>query len=281
MKMNFDIEKLKTILINFYNLTHVRFVIYDDEFNKILAYPEDSCNFCRIIKSNPESKEKCRKNDISACEICQETGTLYMYKCHCGLVEVVAPIKMNDIIIGYIMFGQICEKGTDKTDILNYAVNFSRDNPDLEQAVKKLVCKSEKQIKAAANILEICTCYLWLYELIRIDSENPILSISGYIDMNLSEDLSVEHLCSVFGINRSRLYDIFKNYYGIGVATYIRKKRIEHAKECFRQGITSVRKVSSMSGFMDCNYFSKIFKNETGVTPKEYKNNLINNDGNF
>ena len=56
LKMNFESEKLREILINFYNLTHVRFSMYDDEFNKIVAFPEESCDFCTMMKSNAESK---------------------------------------------------------------------------------------------------------------------------------------------------------------------------------------------------------------------------------
>ena len=72
MTINFDKEKLNSILIDFYNLTHVRFVIYDNKFNKILAYPEENCTLCSIVKSNSLSKEKCKKDDISACEICKK-----------------------------------------------------------------------------------------------------------------------------------------------------------------------------------------------------------------
>jgi len=273
MKMNFkfDKEKLKTILVNLYELTSVRFALYDDDFTKILAYPEESCEFCSIIKSNPVSRAKCRENDVSACKICRQTGMLYMYKCHCGLAEVVAPIKMNDVIIGYIMFGQICENNEGKAEILKYALGYGENKAKLKAAADKLVCKTENQIKAAAGILEICACYLWLYDIIKVDNGNLIIHLTNYINTNLKSDLSVEHLCSAMGISRSRLYEISHKYYSMSIGDYIRKKRIEKAKQCLSSDDMSVAEAAKESGITDANYFSKVFKSEMGMSPLEFK----------
>ena len=270
MKIKFEKEKLKQILINFYNLTGMRFVIFDEDFNKILAYPEESCDFCRLIK-NTSAKSKCKQNDRTGCEKCKNENKLYIYKCHAGLIEAAAPIKMNDMTIAYIMFGQICEKGQDKEEILNYASQFIKNNTLLFEYVKKIKSKTEKQITAAANLMEICTCYLCLADLIKIDSENQIFYISNYINSNISGDLSVENLCSVFGISRCRLYELSHKYFGMSIAKYIRKKRIERACQYMKNKDCSIGDAADAAGFFDYNYFSKVFKSQTGMTPGTYK----------
>ncbi len=273
MKIKFEIEKLKQILINFYNLTGMRFVIFDENFNKILAYPEESCDFCRLIK-NTSAKSKCKLNDRTGCEICKKDNKLYIYKCHAGLIEAAAPIKMNDMTIAYIMFGQICEKGHDRSQILGYASQYTDKTELLTDYVKKIKSKTEKQITAAANLMEICTCYLCLAELIKIDAENLIFYLSNYINSNISSNLSVEHLCSVFGISRCRLYELSHKYYGMSIAKYIRKKRIERACQCMKNKGYSIGAAADATGFFDYNYFSKVFKAETGMTPGAYKKTL-------
>ena len=85
MAIHFDIEKLKDILVSFNNLTNIRFVIFDENFNRILAYPEQSCDFCSAIKRTP-AKALCRADDKTACEICKKTNDIYRYKCHAGLI---------------------------------------------------------------------------------------------------------------------------------------------------------------------------------------------------
>ena len=110
-----------------------------------------------------------------------------------------------------------------QSQIYEYAKKFVNDEITLRNSVDNIINKTETQIKSAANILEICTCYLCLYNLIRIDDDNLITGLSDYINTNLTKDLSVEHLCSAMKISRSRLYEISHKYYKMSIAKYIRK----------------------------------------------------------
>lgn len=274
MAISFNTDKLKEILVNFNNLTNMRFVIFDENFTRILAYPEESCDFCTAIK-NTDARAKCRFDDKAACEICKKTNDIYQYKCHAGLIEGVAPIKMNDIIIGYIMFGQICEKGFDRSKISEYGGKYIKDKEFLEAAVKKIVSKSRKQVKAAAEIMNICACYLRTSDIIRPDSEDIIVPLTNYINSNITDNISVDDLCSLFGLSRCKLYEISHKYYGMSIAKYIRKKKVEIAIQSFHQKECSVSEAANSAGFYDYNYFSKVFKAETGKTPSEYKKDIL------
>ena len=273
MAISFDNDKLREILVNFNNLTNIRFVIFDENFNRILAYPEKSCDFCAAIKSTP-AKSLCRADDKAACEICKKTNDIYRYKCHAGLIEVVAPIKMNDIVIGYIMFGQICDKGFDKTKISDYAKDFIKDKELLDSSVKKIISKSRRQVDAAAEIMNICVRYLHASDIIRSDNENIIVPLTNYIESNITGNISVDELCSLFSLSRCKLYEISHKYYGMSIAKYIRKKKVEIAIENFRQNDCSVSEAAASAGFYDYNYFSKVFKAETGKTPSEFKREM-------
>ena len=274
MKLKLELEKLKDLLSNFYKLTKVRFVIFDEDFNKIIGYPEESCNFCALVKSIPELKEKWRNNDKTGCKRFLETNTLNIYPCHVGLTEVVAPIKMNDITLGYIMFGQILEKGQNKNEILNYLSKYKKDISEFEKALIKLSAKSKEQIEAIAKIMEVCTCYLWIAELIKIDEGNLIYHLSNYIYNNIREDLSVERLCEIFNISRSKLYNISHQYFGMSIAKYIRRKRVEIAAKLLKEKECKVNEAADAAGFYDYNYFSKIFKSEMGISPGKFKSKI-------
>ena len=271
MKLKLEQEKLNKILMDFYTLSHVRIVVYDSEFVRIAAYPEKSCDFCTLIKQNPISKQLCRKDETTSCKICSELNSLYIYKCHAGLIEAVAPIKMNDLIIGYIMFGQLRHKESTQTDILSYAAQYIENENQLNKAFSKLKIRENKQIEAIANIMQACTNYLWIAELIKLDSNNMIYLLTDYIDQNICDDLSVDTLCSVLGVSRVKLYEMAHKYYGISIAKYIRKKRITLAAKYLTEYNYSISEAAEISGFYDYNYFSKIFKKETGATPTEYK----------
>ena len=46
MNITFDVEKLREMLENFYTLTKIRIVIFDDAFDQVMSVPDDDCGFC-------------------------------------------------------------------------------------------------------------------------------------------------------------------------------------------------------------------------------------------
>lgn len=274
LKLKVDAVKLSELLEIFYNVAKVRTVILDDEFNKITAYPDSSCMFCTLMKQNSESKAMCKSNDKNACAECKKTDKLCIYKCHAGLFEAAAPIKLNGITLGYIMLGQVLEQGTDTEQLSDYATKFVDDETLVTKAIKKLHQKSAQQIESLAKLMEIATCYLEITKLIQIDEDNIIFHLSNYINDNIRSDLSVEAILTRFKISRSQLYEISHKYFGMSIAKYIRHKRVLVAAELLCKKHLRVNEVAAGAGFDDYNYFSKIFKKEMGMTPSEYKKQL-------
>lgn len=95
-----------------------------------------------------------------------------------------------------------------------------------------------------------------------------------YIDRHLSEDISLEAISEVVNTNPSYLSRVFKKECGETLTEYTSRRRIEKAKELLLQPDQLVYQVSKLVGFNDPAYFSTIFKKYTGVSPKEYKNQL-------
>ena len=270
MNISFDADKLYETMTNFYNLTKIRIVFFDDNFNKILSVPQYDCEFCTAFMENPTLGKHCISCDENARSVCRKTSSIYIYTCHAGLTEAIFPLKFNGIILGYIMLGQIIdksEKKKKKDEILSYAYQYI--DKDLDEAYSKLTTKSKKQINAAANIMEACACYLWVSRLVQVNEDSLAVLISRYIDRNLTSDLSVDALCSHFHISRNKLYKISHDTYGISVAAYVRKKRVSKAASLLKSGYT-VADAAISSGFEDYNYFSEIFKKETGIIPSKY-----------
>ncbi len=270
MNISIDNERLLAILKDFYTLSHVRTVIYDSDFKRVAAYPEHSSDFCALLKQNPDFKSKCRQNEKDACKICNDRNSLYIYRCHAGLIEAVSPIKMNDMILGYIMFGQVIHKNSDTDGILSYSLPYAYDSDALNKAFSKLKVRGDKQINAISTIMQASASYLLISELIKIDSGNHIYLLTDYINENLTGDLSVDALCSLLNVSRIKLYEISNEYYGMPISKYIRKKRVSVAAKLLEDG-SSVQAAAKSVGVFDSNYFSKVFKRETGLMPTEYK----------
>ncbi len=67
---------------------------------------------------------------------------------------------------------------------------------------------------------------------------------------------------------------VFKKQTGLTIGQYLLEVRVENAKQKMRDPQLKFYQVSEMVGYEDANYFAKIFKKKTGVTPTEYKESL-------
>ena len=57
--------------------------------------------------------------------------------------------------------------------------------------------------------------------------------------------------------------------------SYIEGKRMEKAKEYLKNNVWTVTEIAIETGYSDSNYFSKVFKKYTGVSPKQYRERAL------
>ena len=273
MAILYNTEEMKSMLESLYHLSNIRIVVYNNKFEKIDEVPDHDCNFCSLIRKDKNALERCLASDRYACEKCREQNAPYSYTCHAGLTETVAPIQHKNIVIGYLMFGQVLQQ-TDKAlyweEIHKRCKGYDVDMEDLYAAYCEKQPVTQEQIYAAARLLEACAGNMWLQRYISLKKDDLLFQICDYITNHLEEDLSVPALCKRFNSSRSRLYRIIYKYSGCGIGQFIRRLRVERAKELLSADV-SVSEVANRVGYTDYNYFIKVFKRETGITPVLYK----------
>lgn len=67
------------------------------------------------------------------------------------------------------------------------------------------------------------------------------------------------------------LSKLFKESENVNYIDYVNNLRIEYAKKQLMETEKSIKEICMESGYGDPNYFSRIFKKWTGVTPTEYR----------
>jgi len=272
--LNLNIQKLLELMKDFHLLTGIRIVIFDNEYNEVLSYPEAHCDFCSIMHGNIETKKKCIESNERSFQKCRKTETLEIYHCHAGLVEATAPLIDNNVVIGYIMFGQIADYESKeemiqkiRTVIEHYNLTVPLEGPDIYNITQK----TSEQILAAAKILEACTFYVLLTDMVSLRRQNFMNNVNTFLMEHLSEDLSIERLMDEFQISRNKLYDSTSSYLGIGIAEHIRNLRINEAKRLLIETALPIHVISDKVGFNDYNYFCRIFKKMVGTPAKQYR----------
>lgn len=67
------------------------------------------------------------------------------------------------------------------------------------------------------------------------------------------------------------LGSLFAQVTGVGLAEYIRGKRLDYACEQLCTGNKSISDIALGAGFSNVNYFTKVFRKNLGIPPAEYR----------
>lgn len=266
---NYNIQKLQELLQDFYNLTNIKICIYDSSENELCYYPQKLSPFCALLRNDKVLDEKCKQCDKLAFATCKKTYKQHTYVCHAGLLECISPVIYDKKIIGYIVAGQIKTSDGEFEKIAQRFPLGSRSK--LAEYYEQLPHTDMKKLNSAIRILDACTGYEYLKSFISTAENKIDVRISGYINDNLTNDLSVQSVCSRFHLSHSEIYSIFKEYFHSTPAEYIKNRRIYKACELLTTTSLPVSRIAQLCGIPDYNYFSKIFKREFGISPRDYR----------
>jgi transcriptional regulator GlxA family with amidase domain len=98
-----------------------------------------------------------------------------------------------------------------------------------------------------------------------------VLEAMSYIQMNLSQPLTVTHLAQRANQHQDYFSRVFLQNTGDRPLAYIHEKRIERAQYLITTTNLSYAEIAEETGFDNIPYFSKIFKKVTSLTPGQYK----------
>lgn len=274
MRINFDAPKMQELMKSFYVLSGIRFVLFDSDFNEVTSYPKESCEFCQLMKGCKSTRRKCNYTDRKSFEKCAKSDAPVVYKCHSGLVEAVIPLHENDVITGYLMFGQIAESEDIPlllSKIPELATKYGFQRETLETAISNIVCKTPDQINAAAKIMEACTNYVMYKELVTPENDRIFENAKKYIEEHLGEPFDINALCESVGVGRTKLYAIFRKEANMGISEYLKKRRLHYAKKLLKTTDLKVCEISDKVGFNDYTYFNRVYKERYGISPNKYR----------
>jgi len=105
----------------------------------------------------------------------------------------------------------------------------------------------------------------------RIQYSPIIRNAINYIELNLNSSLSLSILAKELHVSSPYLSCIFKQESGITITDFINKERIHTSLKLLSTTNEQIQDIAFYVGIHDINYFTKIFKKEIGVTPRDYR----------
>jgi AraC-like DNA-binding protein len=95
-----------------------------------------------------------------------------------------------------------------------------------------------------------------------------------YIKKNLHQKLSIDSIAKLTYVSKSNFFKMFKDELGTSPNEFILQERINRAKELLASR-NSIKETAYQTGFSDTNYFTRVFKQLVGVTPKSYQDKVL------
>lgn len=101
--------------------------------------------------------------------------------------------------------------------------------------------------------------------------------ICDYMRKNFECDITLSDIAAAVNLSPGFFHKIFKSVKGITPLRYLTNIRLENAKKLLRESCDSLSEIAFCCGFNSQSYFNYVFKEETNITPKNYrdKNRII------
>ncbi len=265
--LELDKNRIVPILKNIHNITKLNIAIYDSNMNEIAYYP-GNCAFCEAIYQS-DAKEICISSNKAAHNQCLKENKTVTYRCTLAMWDTITPLMYNGESIGFIMVGQARTGGN--ADISQALKPYGIDEKNLVSAYLDVPVCDETFIRSSIAVVETCITYMYANNIIRQKSEMFAYEIKQYIKTRLDKELSVETLCREFHFSKAQLYRVFKKISSVPIHSYIQNERLEYAEELLKTTDLPVSAIAVKAGIPDYNYFSKVFRKRTGISPKAYR----------
>ena len=154
-----------------------------------------------------------------------------------------------------------------------HPVYLDRISSDFAQKIEQL-----ESIKSGTDLMrKMFSDYCRLVRKHSMKDYSPIVQKTIiYINSNISAPLTLSSVASAMKVSSGYLSTIFKKECKENLTDYIAKRRVKHAAHLLETSHLQIQTVALHCGIVDAQYFSKIFKKYTGVTPKEYRENAKN-----
>lgn len=98
--------------------------------------------------------------------------------------------------------------------------------------------------------------------------------IQKYMETHIRETLTIEQICKNNSIGRSQLQKLFRSKSGYGAIEYFSRLKVDLAKQMIRENHYNFTQIADALGFSSIHYFSRQFKQITGMTPSEYASSI-------
>ena len=106
------------------------------------------------------------------------------------------------------------------------------------------------------------------------EAGDALLQVMEYLAARLDRQLTLEQICRDNLVGRSQLQKLFHARTGGGVMSWFGALKIQAARRLIREGRLNFTQIAARLGFQSVHYFSRRFRQATGMSPSEYERSV-------
>ncbi|MBO5222380.1 MAG: helix-turn-helix transcriptional regulator [Clostridia bacterium] len=103
-------------------------------------------------------------------------------------------------------------------------------------------------------------------------AEKIVAAAKEYLHLHFKENFSTAQIAAHCGVSPSHLRAVFGKETGMSITEFRNLLRINTAKEMLTSNLFTVRQTAEALGYCDVYYFSKSFRQVTGIAPARFRN---------
>ena len=251
--------KSAMMLYSFYNTTDDKDIVYYDDITNSISndnYPVDKEGLDNLIRYIEENNVDMIKKQI-----------ISVFNCFRNWIGQPEIIKIN---LNYMMFNLIN---------LTRELDSSIEQNELNRIISKW---GVDWVRVRSNVesfqefaLEFST---YLCQLRQHTCGGVLKEIEREIVENFMDNLSLKTLSEKYFMNTAYLGQIFKKQFDMSFKDYLNNYRIERATELLMRSDDKIYLIANLVGFKNTDYFISKFVQLKGITPLQFRKQLIKMD---
>jgi AraC-like DNA-binding protein len=204
--------------------------------------------------------EKCQQLDSEMRMRCLALDKGVSYRCHAGLNEITAPVKILGETAGFIVFGQFRTTDTPPECI--------RNSPEALKLFKEVPCFSEESAASLEDMINVLIGYIVSKELISYSGDFRYQRLLSFLDTHLQEKPTLHQAARYLNMSDSGLTHFLHDRYKTSFKKLLIEKRLQHAEKLWKEDPSlSISEAAQLSGYDDPHYFARIYRKVRNVTP--------------
>lgn len=275
MNRTFDIvfrEDLLQIFASVSEAFEMRMALLDRDLNEIAPYRfQPVCYYCSMVQNDLGLIARCRENDARYCSAAAKEGRAVTYTCHAGLREAVFPLIIEGDVTGFFIVGQSRTSGSPPRTLLA-GLKTSREREGLERAFSRVPVTDPRKLKSILKLIEITTSYAIDKKIVSLRHNLLSDRLRAYLLEDLTVNPTAEEAARAMNMSLSSVNKAMNLTGGTGFRRFSNRLRLEAAAEMLKgDRDLPVNRAAAAVGIADPLYFSRLFKREFGLSPREYQ----------